>query len=232
MGADEEEVGLVGIGAVFHPSDGFGHDGVAIPLPDFADLFAVTDPAVGVFGAVEGVDGSAEPVVEAVVAGMGLGLEVAEVPLADKAGVVALALEEGGEGGFFFAQVAAFGAGDGVEAGAIGSSSRQKAGAGGGADGSGGVAVGEADAFLGEGVEVRGLDHGAAVAPEVAKSEVVGEKNDDVGWFFSKKLRSEGEKEKESFGHNVFRPRLEELEVKPINSDENELWLRTFDKDE
>lgn len=199
--AYEDEVGLLRVGPVFHPSDGFCDDGVAIPLPDFPHFFAIANPAVGVFGAVEGVNGGAEPMVEAVVAGVGLGLKVAEMPLADEAGVVALLLEKGGEGDFFFAEVAAFGASDGVEAGAIGSASGEDTGAGGGTDSSGGVAIGEADSFFGKGVEVRGLDDRAAVRSEVAKTEVVGEKENDVGWLGREKGSGESKGEREKKFH-------------------------------
>ena len=200
MGAHKDEVGLLGVRAVFHPSDCLLHDGVAIPLPHFADLFAIAYPAVGVFGAVKGVHGSAEPVVEAVVAGVGLTLEIAEVPLANEAGVVALLFEEGGEGDFFLSEMAPFGAGDGVEAGAIGSASGKDAGAGWGAYGTAGVTVGEAHALFGESIEVRGLDDGAPVAGEVSKTEVVGEKEDNVGGLGREKGggQSDGKREEES----------------------------------
>lgn len=182
--ADEEEVGFVGIGAVFHPGDGFCHDGIAIPLADFAHFFAIADPAVSIFGAVEGVDGGAKPVVEAVVARVRLAGEFAQVPFADEAGVVTLFLEKSGEGHFFLPEVTAFWSGNGVESGAIGGAAGEEAGARGGTDRAGGVTVGEADPFFGEGVKVRSLDDGAAVATEVSIAEVIGEVDDDVGWSF------------------------------------------------
>ena len=129
MGADEEEVGLFGIGSIFHPGDRLCYDGIAIPLTDFAYLFTIAYPAVGVFGAVEGVDGSPKPMVEAVVAGVRLGGEVAEVPLANEAGVVTLLFEQSGEGGFFFAQMAAFWSCDGVESCPIRGAASEEAGA-------------------------------------------------------------------------------------------------------
>lgn len=100
VGTNEDEVGFFGVGAIDDPIDGFIDDGFTIPFSYFADLFAIADPAVGVFGAVEGVDGGAEPVVEAMVAGMRLILKVAQMPFTDEAGVVAFFFQQGGEGDF------------------------------------------------------------------------------------------------------------------------------------
>lgn len=77
--------------------------------------------------------------------------------------------------------MAAFGACDGVEARAVRGAPGEDAGARGRADGAARVAIGEADSFLSEGVEVRGLDDGVAVAAEIGETEVVSEVDDDVG---------------------------------------------------
>ena len=57
--------------------------------------------------------------------------------------------------------------------------------AGGGADGSAGVMVAEANAFLGQLVNVGGLDFGLTVGSEFAVSEVIGEDEDDIGFGLS-----------------------------------------------
>ena len=67
------------------------------------------------------------------------------------------------------------------DAGALGPLAGEDAGARGGADGAGGVGIGEARALAGEAVEVRSLVERAAVAAEVLAAEVVGEEEDDVG---------------------------------------------------
>ena len=88
--------------------------------------------------------------VEAVVAGVGLAVvEVAEVPFTEETGVVAFSFEHGCEADFFFTKVAALGARDGVETGAIGSAASENARSRGRADGAAGVAIGEFNAFFG-----------------------------------------------------------------------------------
>lgn len=69
------------------------------------------------------------------------------MPFSEEAGIVAFVFEKGGEGDFFFAEMASFGSCDGVKAGSVGSAAGEKAGSGRRADGSCGVAVSEANSF-------------------------------------------------------------------------------------
>ena len=91
---DDEEVGFVLVWSVFDPGDGFGYDGVTVPLVDFSDGGSVSYEFLGAFWAVECVDFCGEPVVESVVGWCGLVFEFTEVPFTDEAGVVAFSFEE------------------------------------------------------------------------------------------------------------------------------------------
>ncbi len=124
--------------------------------------------------------GDAEVAVEAAAGGEVFRF-VAEVPLADCRGLVALVLEDVGEGDFFeghaFVVVREEHAGD---AGARGVAAGHERGARGRADGIGRSGVGEAKAFAGDAIDVGGCQ-GAAVATEVAVAEVVAEDHHNVG---------------------------------------------------
>lgn len=206
-GSEVEEEGFFGGGFTLDEGDGFlGEGGVDLifdagggeasgevfafdDLVGFAGLAAdevvVLDEGA-VFVVVIG--GDAEVVGEADFEGAGDGggvpvLAVAEVPFADGGGVVAVSLEEGGDGHAL-----------GVDAVAVSffvesprGMSGEEAVAGRGAEGGGGVDVAELDALGGDAVDVGRADLGGAVAAEVAKAQVIGVDHDDV-WF----IRGEG----------------------------------------
>src|SRR5215208_4463917 len=69
-----------------------------------------------------------------------------------------------------------------VDAEAMGNFAGEQAAARGGADGGGGVAVGEFCAAGGEGIEGGCLDERMAEAGEVAITQVIGENEQDVGF--------------------------------------------------
>jgi len=106
------------------------------------------------------------------------GTSIAQPPFANEASVIACLLEdfrnclvlwtEGRLGG-----VAANGSVAGVE-------TSHQAGARGGADGAAGVALGEANAFGGEAIDVRGFDFRLAVAAQIAIAQIIGEDEDNV----------------------------------------------------
>src|SRR5204863_2656670 len=122
------------------------------------------------------------PVVVPVVVRLRLGGVVelpVQVPLADVAGGVPGLFEQLGQGEFAGPQVDLAAGGDpGVDAVAVGCAAGEDGRPGRGADGAGGVALGEADALFGEGVEVGGLDDRVAEAGGVAPAEVVGQEED------------------------------------------------------
>ena len=141
-------------------------------------------------GKVRAID--PEIVVIALVPGTELGVH-AEVPLADVAGGVAGffhlfrhsdGIERQGHGGLRVndalegAPVAGDVGGD-ADTGLI--LSGLNGAAGGGADGSGGVSVGEAHSLAGELVEARRIDEVVAVTAEVAPAHVIDKDEDDVG---------------------------------------------------
>ena len=116
-----------------------------------------------------------------------------EVPLADARGRVAGGFELFGQGDLLEGQellpigdlqfgLGAAVAGDPVrEVQAGGIFAGQQGGPGGGADRAGRVAVGEADAILGQLVDVRRLVELASIAGEIGLSHVVDQDYDDVG---------------------------------------------------
>ncbi len=101
-----------------------------------------------------------------------------EVPLADHHGVVSGGGEGFGDGGA---------AGEFGAAGLVAVESGEQRDTGGVALG-GVVELGEAEAFLGEGVELGGFDFGT-VATDVREAEVVGHDEDDV-WLLASRDRS------------------------------------------
>ena len=133
----------------------------------------------------QGVVLSAEPVIEAVVRGLRLFGQVeaaVEMPFANVAGVVAGLFEEFRERDFVASQVHGREHGDPVvDAGPIGGPTGQQAGSGGAAVGRSGVATGQSQPTGGEAVDMRRLDGRAAVAGQVAITEVVAEHDHDVG---------------------------------------------------
>ncbi len=60
--------------------------------------------------------------------------------------------------------------------------SRHQGAARGTADGIAGVAIGELDAFAAHLVDVRSLDRLAAIAAEIAVSQIIDDDEDDVGF--------------------------------------------------
>ena len=68
------------------------------------------------------------------------------------------------------------------------------------AHGGSGVVVGELEAVLGELVKVGRFDLGLAVGSDFAVAEIVGENEDDVGFFGS--VGGRDEKEREKFFHD------------------------------
>ena len=112
--------------------------------------------------------------VETVAVGADFGL-IAQVPFAEHAGFVAGVFEVAGDGVVFGLEAVAFDAGaEGpFEAEALLVASGHEAAAGGGADGAVGVAIGEADAFAGEAVDVRGADVLGAEAADVGVAHVI-----------------------------------------------------------
>ena len=108
-----------------------------------------------------------------------VGVVVAEVPLAEQAGGVAVGFEQLADGDLVFAQHGA--AVDGVpHAGAVGPVTGEQGGARRRARGSN-VIVLELRRLGGEAVDVRGFDDGIARETEVAVALVVGDDEDDVG---------------------------------------------------
>ena len=191
-----EEEGLVGglLGEVllgleaqeFGDVSGFFEDfPVVAPkvVEDFAGRAAELVIAMGV--GVEPAGIPAEEMVEAL--GEGAAFRgAAEVPFAEGGGGIAEGFEGGGEGGFGFAEAGDVPGGLGGEgsfdAGSVGVFAGEDGGAGGGANGGVGVPLGEADAGLGEAVEVGRFDFGVAVAGDVADTVVVGDDEQDVGF--------------------------------------------------
>jgi hypothetical protein len=111
---------------------------------------------------------------------MGRGLK-AKVPFADGHRLVAPGLEELRQQDFGERQAAdGIGAGVARLAGADRMAARQQAGAGGAADGSGGVEGGEASALGRQTVEMRRPQRGMPVAGKIAVAHVVGEQDDEV----------------------------------------------------
>jgi hypothetical protein len=139
---------------------------------------------VGVLVRGGGVVLGGEPPVVAVVVGLGLGGLVemrVEVPFAHVAGGITLGAEELGEGDLARAQVHLAALRDPREhAVPVRSAAGEDGRARRAADGARRVALGEACALAGEGVEVGGLDHRVPVDAEVAPAEVVGEEDHDV----------------------------------------------------
>ena len=111
---------------------------------------------------------------------------VTEPPLADESGAVAGGFEQGGHGGFAGAE----GLGHGVIAsgiaphgGVAGVLSGHEHGAGRGADGTSGIKLRETQAFRSHAVEVGGADFWLPITTQFAVSEIVGENEQDVGFF-------------------------------------------------
>ena len=131
---DEQAKRLRGADAV-EPAQRLIHDDGAGVAFDTADGLAVAHEVLGIVLRRRSPGPSGEPVVEAVVARLGLRVvraqDAVEVPLAGQAGVVAGVLQKPGEGDFFTAQVHGAGLhGHPVEdAGAVGHASGEKAGA-------------------------------------------------------------------------------------------------------
>jgi hypothetical protein len=184
---DVAEEGFAGGGGFFDVADGVGADGVGVVevLALGFDEVVVAGEGSGVVEAAGAVDG-AEELVEAALAGpvvFGIG-DGGDVPLAGHPSVVATGAHDFGDGDGVGAEVAFVG-GELVvlhhvaDAGLMGIEAREEGGAG-GATAGGVVELGEAEAFLGERVEVGGADL-AAVAAEVAEAHVVGHHDDDVG---------------------------------------------------
>ena len=120
----------------------------------------------------------------------------AEVPLADVPGLVAAALQRGGQGGLFQRQVVDVGRVDqaaaaGMEVPAPGDPvghadvggvlAGEDARPGRAADGAGGIGVGEPHAALGQAVEVGRLVEAAPLAAEVPPAHIIDENEDNVG---------------------------------------------------
>ena len=110
----------------------------------------------------------------------------AQMPFADHVGGVALIPKQMGNGSLFFRDDGlAFGK-QGVEyPGAHGVNPGEQAVTGRGARAGCGMGIGEADAFAGEPLQVRGFDFGLWVGDgAIAVAEVVGEDQNDIGGFF------------------------------------------------
>ena len=107
----------------------------------------------------------------------------AEVPLADVSGLVSGGLEGFGDGGFLRRKVKIRGLGDPLgDANALWCFPSKEGGTGGGADGIGGIGIGEANSGGGELVKIGGFVILRALAAQVGPAEVVDEKDDDVGF--------------------------------------------------
>ncbi len=112
--------------------------------------------------------------VEAAGAGMVARVERAEVPLADEAGCVAGGLEHIGERDLAQGEAVEASALEGVDcAGAVRIPAGHQPGPGWGADGRGGVVLGQAEAVGGQPVQVGGLDGGVAEGADVAVTHIV-----------------------------------------------------------
>ena len=167
------------------PPDGLaGHDLGGIPF-ELPDRLAVLHEVVGVVVVGQGVVLRGEPVVEAVVARLGLPgqFEAAvEVPLAHVAGGVAGPAQQRGHGDLLLAHVHGAERGDPVvDADAKRGAPGHQAGPGRRAVGRGGVAVGQAQPLARQLVDVGRLDHRVAIAGQVAVAEIVGQQDEEVG---------------------------------------------------
>lgn len=119
-----------------------------------------------------------------------------EVPFTDMVGAVAGGFEVGGgEGrpGGAFSFFGAFLSFDGVATNLLRVVAAEDGGAGGPAT-CGVVEIGEAEAVLGEGVEVGSFDLGA-IAAEVGVAEIIGEDEEDIGFAKGKDRREEEKKD-------------------------------------
>jgi len=174
VGEIVRDVGAFGNGGVLESLDGPGAEVAAAPL---AALKAAADVDV-------------ETVVFRVVA------FAAEMPFADMPGTVAALLQCPRQCKFRGRQFLAVGGvdeaaaqrmhpSDGVDpvgdADARRVAARQDAGAGGGADGAGGVGLGEPHALRGQSVEGRGFVEVAAGAAEIPPAEVIDQNEENVG---------------------------------------------------
>ena len=191
VGEVEEEglgVALAGVrGEVVVGPIGEEIGGVALGLDRFSvEAHVVLLVAAVVVIVVHHVAEEAVEVVESAGVGVLRGLQ-SEVPFADRGGGVALRLEhlrEHGGGAREEAPVfCGLGPDDSGDADEIGVASGKKGGAGGGAHGAVGVEFGEAHPIGHEGVEVRTLEIGRAVAGEVAVAEIIDDNEEDVGPF-------------------------------------------------
>lgn len=126
--------------------------------------------------------GQAEIFIEAMGRWQELG-GIAEVPFAEDSGAITAVAEQFGESELVGVD-AGFGAWSerAVDADAIGVTTGEQGGAGGGADGLGDVETGEPRPFAGETIEMRGANFGGAVATEITPAEVIGEDQNDIGW--------------------------------------------------
>ena len=192
--------------------DGFGMTGDGILVED--DFLVVAPEVGGVVAVGDGLAVVAEEEVEAFAVGVAGAADGAEAPFADGGGLVAGLFEGHGEGeGFFGEGVLAFGVAGGVDLfhGAVAADfgvtevfAGHEDAAGGGADGGAGVVMGEAGAGGGEGVEMGGGDFFLAEGADFAPAEVIGEDEDDVGFFLGGQALGKqggGEEEGEESGH-------------------------------
>ena len=147
--------------------------------------------------------GDAVVAVEALGAGEAFGV-VAEVPLADAGGGVAVGLEVIGDGDLVGVHAAGAGGKEDVllHADAFRVAPREESGPGGGADRAGDHEAGELPALFGHAVEMGGLDGLRSEATEVVVALIVGEDDDEVGLGGGGTEREEegGEKEEEAHG--------------------------------
>ncbi len=107
----------------------------------------------------------------------------AEVPLADVSGLVSGGLEGLGDGGFLRRKVKSRGLGDPLgDTDSLGRFPSEEGCTGGGADGIGGIGIGEANSGSGELIEIGGFVILRALAAQVGPAEVVDEEDDNVGF--------------------------------------------------
>jgi hypothetical protein len=206
--ADVEEKGFRLVAVVVEPVDGFVHHDLAGVAFHLAQGLAIAHEVDGVAVRGGGVVARGQPMVVAVVAGVGpvaraVREVVAEMPFPHMGGGVSTRLEEFGHGGFLHPQVHVLGGGHPtVYSRPHGEASRLQGGPRGRAYGAGGVEVAELESLRGQFVEVGRLVLGAAVATEVARPKVIGEYEHDVGLILrrgKKRAGKKGEKRGEGF---------------------------------
>ena len=203
MEADVREERRAGPGRLAQPADGLiGHDLAGVPAGRPHGR-AIAYEVAGVEMAGAGVVLGAEPMVEALVARLGLGgsVELAvAVPFAEVAGGIAGSLQLLGDGHLADAQVHGMAAGNrAVNADAVWIAAGEQPRAAGGADRGRRIAGGQPQPFGRQPVQPGCLDGRMSVTGQVTVAQVVAEDDQDVGSI----ARSRGGRASRRIGHRI-----------------------------